>query len=59
MAKLILEIYKFEPKKANLGIIKIKNLNKNDNFISTIDTAGIISKILKLKLKSMFQKIFI
>ena len=59
LAKSIVEIYNFKPKKANLAIIRSKNLNKNDNLISTINTVNLVSEIFNFKLKSIFQKIFI
>ena len=59
LAKSIVEIYNFNPKNANLAIIKSKNLNNNDNLTSTIDTVNLVSEILNLKLKSIFHKIFI
>ena len=59
LAKSIVEIYNFNPKKADLAISRSKELNKNKGLVSTIDTVSLVSEIFNLKLKSVFQKIFI
>ena len=55
LAKSILDIYNFNPRKAEKNIILAKSLNKNQGLENTIETVNLISNILNLRIRSFFN----
>ena len=53
LAKSILDIYNFNPRKAEKNIILAKRLNKNQGLEKTIETVNFISNILNLRIRSL------
>ncbi len=52
LAKSIVDIYNFNPRKAEKNIQLAKSLNKNKDLEKTIDTVNLISNIINLRIRS-------
>ena len=53
IAKSVVDIYNFNPRKAEINIQKAINTNNNSNLNSTINTIKIISNIINLRISSL------
>ena len=53
LAKSVVDIYNFNPRKAEINIQKAINTNNNSNLNSTINTIKIISNIINLRISSL------
>ena len=55
LAKSVVDIYNFNPRKAERNIKKAININNNPNLNSTINTIKIISNIINLRFSSLIK----
>ena len=55
LAKSIVDIYNFKPRKAERNILIAKKLNKKESLRDTINTVNIISNIVNLRIRSLID----
>ena len=55
LAKAIIDIYNFNPRKAEKNIQLAKSLNKNESLEKTIETVNLISNIINLRIRSFIE----
>ena len=55
LAKSVVDIYNFNPRKAEINIQKAININNDPNLNSTIKTIKLISNIINLRISSLIK----